>query len=76
MHLGPAIATLFLNDYGWTQPPKAYLPQALIERLTPFLPTLETCAVEGATYFVAIVTLNLLEVSPRVAHLPFLSAVV
>ncbi len=22
-HLGPAIATLFLNDYGWTQPAKA-----------------------------------------------------
>ncbi len=74
MHLGPAIATLFLNDYGWTQPAKAYLPPALIERLTPFLPTLETCAVEGATYFVAIVTLNLLEVAPRATHLSFLLA--
>lgn len=74
VHLGFAIATLFLNDYGWTQPAKAYLPPALIERLTPFLPTLETCAVEGATHFVAIVTLNLLEVSPRSAHLPFLLA--
>jgi hypothetical protein len=74
MLLGPAIATLFLNDYGWTQPAKAYLPPALIERLTPFLPTLEACAVEGATHFVAIVTLNLLEVSPRAAHLPFLLA--
>lgn len=74
MHLGPAIATLFLNDYGWTQPARAYLPPALIERLTPFLPTLETCAVEGATQFVAIVTLNLLEVAPRPAHLPFLLA--
>jgi energy-coupling factor transporter ATP-binding protein EcfA2 len=74
MHLGPAIATLFLNDYGWTQPAKAYLPPALIDRLTPFLPSLETCAVEGATHFVAIVTLNLLEVSPRAAHLPFLLA--
>ena len=62
MHLGPAIATLFLNDYGWTQPAKAYLPSTMIERLTPFLPTLETIAVEGATHFVAIVTLNLLEV--------------
>lgn len=72
MHLGPAIATLFLNDYGWTQPAKAYLPSALVERLTPFLPTLEPCAVEGATHFVAIVTLNLLEVSPRAAPLPFL----
>lgn len=74
MHLGPAIATLFLNDYGWTQPPKAYLPPAFIARLTPFLPALERCAVEGATYFVAIVTLNLLEVAPQPAHLPFLLA--
>ena len=72
MHLGPAIATLFLNDYGWTQPPKAYLPAALIERLTPFLQTLQTCAVEGATHFMAIVILNLLEVAPRPAHLLFL----
>ena len=74
MHLGPAIATLFLNDYGWMQPPKAYLPPALIERLTPFLPVLERCAVEGATLFVAIITLNLLEVAPRPAHLSFLLA--
>ena len=74
MHLGPAIATLFLNDYGWTQPAKTYLPPALIDRLTPFLPTLEACAVEGATHFVAIVTLNLVEVAPRPAHLPFLLA--
>ena len=51
VHLGPAIATLFLNEYGWGQPTKAYLPPALIERLTPFLPALERCAVEGATLF-------------------------
>jgi hypothetical protein len=74
MHLGPAIATLFLNDYGWTQPAKAYLPPALVERLTPFLPTLQQCAVEGATHFVAIVTLNLLEVAPRAIHLSFVLA--
>lgn len=72
MHLGSAIATLFLNDYGWTQPAKAYLPPALIERLTPFLPALERCAVEGATPFVAVVILNLVEVAPRPAQLPFL----
>jgi hypothetical protein len=74
MHLGPAIATLFLNDYGWTQPAKAYLPPALIERLTPFLPALERCAVEGATPFFAVVILNLVEVAPRPIHLPFLLA--
>jgi hypothetical protein len=74
MHLGPAIATLFLNDYGWTQPAKAYLPPALIERLTPFLPARQRCAVEGVTHFVAIVTLNLLEVAPSPSHLSFLLA--
>ena len=74
MHLGPAIATLFFNDYGWAQPARAYLLPASIERLTPFLPALERCAVEGATPFVAIVTLNLLEVAPRPAHLSFLLA--
>lgn len=74
MHLGPAIATVFLNDYGWGQPAKAYLPPALVERLTPFLPTLEACAVEGATHFVAILTLNLLEVAVRPTHLSFVLA--
>jgi hypothetical protein len=68
---GTALATLFLNDYGWTQPAKAYLPPALIERLTPFLPVLEPCAVEGARHFVATLTLNLLEVGSRPVHLSF-----
>jgi hypothetical protein len=35
------------------------------------LPALERCAVEGATHFVAVVTLNLLEVAPQPAHLSF-----
>ena len=74
IHLGPAIATLFFNDYSSMQPANAYLPPALIERLTPFLPALERCAVEGATLFVAIITLNLLEVAPRPAHLSLLLA--
>lgn len=74
IHLGPAIATLFFNDYGLAQPAKAYLLPASIERLTPFLPALERCAVEGSTPFVATVTLNLLEVEPQPAHLSFLLA--
>ena len=73
-HLGRAIATLFLSDVGWTRPARAYLPPAMIERLTPFLPVLERCAVEGPSDLVAIVTLNLLEVAPRPAHLSFLLA--
>lgn len=74
MHLAAAVATLFFNEYGWTRPPKAYLSPLGIERLPPFLPALESCAVEGATHFVAIVTLNLLEVAQRPEHLSFLLA--
>jgi hypothetical protein len=40
----------------------------------PFLPVLEALAVEGASLFVATLTLNILEVSPRPAHVPFLLA--
>jgi hypothetical protein len=72
VHLGPAIATVFFNYYGLAVPAKAYLLPPGIDRLLPFLPTLETLAVEGASHFVALVTLNLLEVSPRAAHCPFL----
>jgi hypothetical protein len=75
VHLGPAIATLFFNEYS-VQAKKAYLLPPAIDLLAPFLPTLETLAVEGASLIVAIVTLNLLEVSPRSAHLPFLLNVV
>lgn len=75
VHLGPAIATLFFNEHGYFQPAKAYLLPPGIDRLMPFLPSLEILAVEGTSPFVAIVTLNLLEVSPRSAHLPFLLAV-
>jgi hypothetical protein len=75
VHLGPAIATLFFNEYSYVQPAKAYLLAPGIDRLMPFLPSLEMLAVEGASHFVAVVTLNLLEVAPRSAHLPFLLAV-
>jgi hypothetical protein len=74
VHLGPAIATLFFNEYGYFQPAKAYLLPPGVDRLMPFLPSIEILAVEGTSHFVAIVTLNLLEVSPRSAHLPFLLA--
>jgi hypothetical protein len=72
VHLGPAIATLFFNQYGYFQPAKAYLLAPGIDRLMPFLPSLQTLAVEGSSHFVANVTLNLLEVSPRSPHVPFL----
>lgn len=72
MHIGPAIAALFFNDHGYTQPAKCYLLPKGIERLDPFLPVLEKLLKTGPSLFVAVVTLNLLEVSPRSTHLPFI----
>lgn len=75
-HIGPAIAVLFFNDYGFAQPANCYLPPGCIDRLAPFLPVLEQLVQSGPSHFVASVTLNLLEVSPRSAHLPFMVAAV
>jgi hypothetical protein len=69
--LGPAIATLFMNSYGMIQPPTCYLYAKGLAKTDSCLPTLETLAVNGASLFVAIVTLNLVEVAPRPAHLAF-----
>lgn len=71
-HIGPAIAVLFFNDYGIAQQPKCYLYPGIIDRLAPFLPVLEKLVESGASHFVAIVTLNLLEVSIKSTHLPFI----
>jgi hypothetical protein len=71
-HIGPAIAILFFNDYSSFEPTKCYLLPNAIDRLDPFLPALEKLVESGPSLFVAIVTLNLLEVSPRSAHLPFI----
>jgi hypothetical protein len=73
-HLGPAIATLAFNDFGHFQPAKSYLFEKGIDRLPPFLPLLSELAKGGPFLFVATVLLNLLEVSPRPAHLGLICA--
>lgn len=70
--IGPAIAVLFFNEYGFTQPTTCYVLPNGIDRLDSFLPVLEDLVERGPSLFVALVTLNLLEVSPRSAHLPFI----
>jgi len=72
IHIGPAIAVLFFNEHSFVQSAKCYLFEKGIDRIDPFLSTLVKLVTSGASYFVAIVTLNLLEVSPRPAHLPFM----
>lgn len=69
-HIGPAIAAFFLNYYGYTQPPICYLDPNKIDRLESFISVLDELIQSGPCLFVALVTLNLFEASPRPAHLP------
>ena len=73
-HLGPAIAALFFSDFGHFQPAKCYLFPQAIERLGPFLSLLKELAEAGPFLSVATTLLNLLEVSPKPAHLPVICA--
>jgi hypothetical protein len=73
---GPALAVIFFNDFHpYThQPPKCYLPPALIDKIAPFLRTLEILIRNGSSVFSALLTLSLLEVSPSPALLPLAMA--
>jgi hypothetical protein len=71
-NIGPAIAVFFFNNYNLFQPAKCYLLPKAIDRLDPFLPILEKLVENGPSLFIALLTLNLLEVSPRSTHLLFL----
>jgi hypothetical protein len=72
VHIGPAIAAFFFNDHDQFQPTTCYLFPKAIDRLDPFLPLLKTLVESGPSFFTALITLNLLEVTPRPAHLPFI----
>lgn len=72
MHLGPAVATMLFNNYLINQPPKCYLLPLGADRLDPFLPVLKMLAESGPSHFVAVMTLNLVEVVPKSSNLPFI----
>jgi hypothetical protein len=72
IHLGPAVATLFFNFAPGFEPPKPYLYAAGVKRLAPFLPVLEALAIDGPSYHVADVMLNLFTVAPEAEHIPVL----
>jgi hypothetical protein len=74
IHIGPAIATVFFNDYSLIQSPKCYLLPLGVDRLDPFLPVLGRLAESGPSIFVGVLTLNLIEVAPKPSHLPFIVA--
>jgi hypothetical protein len=72
VHIGPAIAVFFFNDYNRLQPANCYLPPNTIGLLDPFLPVLQTLIEGSPSFFTALITLNLLEVSPKPSHLHFI----
>lgn len=72
MHIGPAIAVLFFNDHMYGQGSKCYLLEKGVERIGPFLPVLSKLVSKGPSPFLALVLLNLLEVSPRAEQLDVL----
>jgi hypothetical protein len=72
MHIGSAIAVFFFNNHGFVQPAKCYLLPMGIDQLDPLLPLIEKLIQSGSSLFVAVVTLNLLEVAPKSLHLPLI----
>lgn len=70
--LGPAIAVIFFNEYSTFVPAKCYLLEKGIDRLGSFLSDLGEVVQRGTFLFVALILLNLLEVSPRPEHLPLI----
>lgn len=73
-HIGPAVAVFFFNNYQsfGLAPPKSYLLEKGIDQGGPFLPELEALILAAPCPFVAILALDLFEVSPRGEHLPLL----
>jgi hypothetical protein len=69
-HIAPAIASLFFNNYNSITAARCYLNPKGIDDIQPFVPTLNTMLEAGPYTFVALVALNLFEVSPRAIHLP------
>jgi hypothetical protein len=72
IRIGSTIAPLFFNNYGLIGGASCYLTENGIDQIGPFLPTLKILIEQGPMPFTAILTMNLLEVSPRAAHTAFL----
>jgi hypothetical protein len=74
VHLGPAIAAIFFNDYDPMFPAsvKCYLTPIGIKSIDCFLPLFEIIVKTCAAPMVAVALLNLLEVAPRFHFMPLL----
>lgn len=74
VHLGPAIAAIFFNDYDPMLPArvKCYLTPIGIKSIDCFLPLFENTVKTCAAPMVAVALLNLLEVAPCFHFMPLL----
>lgn len=74
MHLGPAVATLFFNEFVWSQSPRCYLPANFVARSLPFVPLLQRQFIAAPCLFVALCLMNWVEAAPTSEHLPLVVA--
>ncbi len=72
-HLGLCVGTVLFNNYLFGQT-RAYLTPDKIEMVDPYLPKLIELVTKGPSYFVALATMELLEVSPHPSMLPLMIA--
>lgn len=71
MWVGPAIGVLFFNNYSSFGGARCYLREKGIDRVDSFFPQLAHLIEEGSVPFTALLTMNVLEVSPRSEHTAF-----
>ncbi|MCA9564002.1 MAG: hypothetical protein KC561_10960, partial [Myxococcales bacterium] len=71
MRIGPAIGVLFFNRYSSFGGSHCYLLEKGIDRVDSFFPQITRLIQDGSVPFTALLTMNLLEVSPRSEHTAF-----
>lgn len=69
--MGSAVATMLFCRHGYTTKMQCYLNSIGIDKLDVFIPTLKRIVTAGPSSFIALLTLSLMEVSPRQQHLQF-----
>ncbi len=69
---GPMIGMLLMNLHSPFSGAKTYLVPAVFDRVDPLLETLRPMMPGGPTAFIAICTMNTLNVAPTARHLDFL----
>lgn len=74
MRIGPAIGSLFFNNYSAFGQSKCYLLPKGIERVDPFFPKLAELIQSGPVPFTSMLLMNLFEVAPAPRHAIFFAS--